>query len=81
MPAEIKSRALNRAWVMRWKKASLGRFMARVATIKPSWLRVERAIIFLRSHSAMADMPAISIVEEAIKRRIGENILNSERVG
>lgn len=48
-----------------------GRPSARVAIITPNWLRVDRAIIFLRSHSTTADMPAINIVEDAIRRRSG----------
>lgn len=51
----------------------LGRPRPRVASITPSWLRVDRAMIFLRSHSTMADRPAISIVSEEMKRRLGRN--------
>lgn len=40
--------------------------MARVAAITPNWLRVDRAMIFLRSHSTMAAIPAISIVIDAM---------------
>lgn len=51
-----------------------GRFIARVEIITPNWLRVERAIIFLRSHSTMAAIPAISMVIEDIYRRDGWNM-------
>jgi len=43
----------------------------------PSWLRVDRAIIFLKSHSVVALNPAISIVIEAEISRIE---LNSGKV-
>lgn len=46
--------------------------MAKVDIITPSCLRVDRAMIFFRSHSTMAAIPAISIVREAIRRREGE---------
>lgn len=39
----------------------------------PSCLRVERAIIFFISHSAIALYPAISIVIEAINKSDGQN--------
>lgn len=65
-PAQMKRRALNMAWVMRWKMASFGRFRPRLAIITPSWLRVERAMIFFMSDSSMAASPAMNIVKEAI---------------
>ena len=34
--------------------------------IMPSWLKVDKAIIFLASHSAVALIPAINIVVTAI---------------
>lgn len=39
--------------------------------MSPNCLSVDRAIIFLRSHSVMAERPAISIVIEAVSRRRG----------
>lgn len=71
-PAQIKSRALNMAWVIKWKKVRFCSPKAKVDSITPSWLSVDRAMIFFRSHSTMADIPAISIVREEIKRREGE---------
>lgn len=47
----------------------------------PSWLRVDRAMIFLRSHSTIAAIPAINIVHDAINKRAGENRGKGERVG
>lgn len=57
------------AWVIRWKKARFGRFKPRLAIITPSWLKVERAMIFFISVSTIAAIPAISIVIEAIIKR------------
>lgn len=45
--------------------------IARLAIITPSWLKVERAMIFLRSHSTKATDPAINIVRVAERRSIG----------
>jgi hypothetical protein len=61
----MKRRALNKAWVIKWKKVKRGRPMAKVEIITPSWLRVDSAMIFLRSHSTMAAIPAINMVIEA----------------
>lgn len=49
-----------------------GRWSANLAIITPSCLRVERAIIFLRSHSTSATEPAINIVSVAVSRSKGE---------
>lgn len=73
MPAPINRRALNKACVIRWKNVKVGRPMAKVAIITPSWLRVDKAIIFFISHSTAAAKPAISMVIEAAYRRIGWN--------
>lgn len=65
----MKRSALNRAWVIRWKNARLGRFIPILLIITPNCLRVERAITFLRSHSARAFIPAMNIVIVAAHRR------------
>ena len=67
----MNRRALNSAWVIRWKNARVGSPRPMVDSITPSWLRVDRAIIFLRSNSASADMPAMSIVKEAVRSMNG----------
>lgn len=72
-PAQINRSALNRAWVIKWKNARAGRPSPRVDSITPSWLSVDRAIIFLRSYSIRADSPAINMVRDAISRRDGRN--------
>jgi hypothetical protein len=65
-PAQINNSALNRACVIRWKNAISGRPSAMVNIIMATCLRVDKAIIFFMSHSAMALALAISIVIEAI---------------
>ena len=62
---------MNRAWVIKWKNVNECRPRPRVESMTPSWLRVDRAMIFLRSDSTMADIPAISIVSAAIRRMDG----------
>lgn len=81
MPAQINNRALNRAWVIRWKSANLGCCSPRAAIITPNCLRVERAMIFFRSHSRTALRPAISIVRVLVNKRAGANHGNEERNG
>ena len=60
----MNMRALNRAWVRRWKNVRVGRLSASVIIITPSCLRVDRAMIFLRSFSTRAAKLAIRIVKE-----------------
>jgi hypothetical protein len=76
LPAHTNRRALNRAWVTRWNTAKFVMCMATHAIITPSCLRVDSAIIFLKSHSVVALIPAISIVIEADIKRI---VLNRGR--
>jgi hypothetical protein len=45
-----------------WKNAKWGRLNPKLVIIMPSCLRVDRAIIFFASHSAVALSPAINIV-------------------
>lgn len=72
-PAVRNKRALKRACVRRWNRAKLGNPSPILAIMTPNCLKVERAIIFLRSHSTMAAAPAISMVVHAVIRR---NLLN-----
>lgn len=67
--------------MIKWKKARFGKFRAMVEIITPSCLRVDSAIIFLRSHSTIAAMPAINMVQDAIINRKGENKGRGERIG
>lgn len=61
---------MNRAWVRRWNIVIEGRFKARDIIITPSWLKVDKAIIFFRSISSIAVIPAISIVRVAVIKSI-----------
>jgi hypothetical protein len=70
----MKRRALNMAWVTMWKNASQGMLAPILNIITPSWLRVDRATIFLKSHSVVALKPAIRVVEVAI---ISIKVLNN----
>lgn len=49
----------------------MGRLRPRLAAIMPSWLRVDRAMIFFRSISPKAARLAMSIVIEAVRRMRG----------
>lgn len=64
-PAQINSKALNIAWVIRWKNAKLGKYSPILAIMIPNWLRVDKAIIFFISDSYIAAIPAINIVNVA----------------
>lgn len=59
VPAHTNSKALNKAWVIRWKKAIMGEFNPNAINIIPNCLRVERAITFFRSFSYKAERLAI----------------------
>lgn len=65
-PAHKKSKALNKACVIKWKKASSGKLIEIANIITPSWLKVDKAIIFFRSYSKKATNPDINIVNEEI---------------
>ena len=78
-PAQMKSKALNNACVIKWKKANLGRPTDKANIITPNWLKVDKAIIFFISHSVSAAIPAINIVKDAVKNKIVENIWKEAR--
>lgn len=67
-PEHRKSIALKNAWVEMCRKASSGRFSPIVTIIRPSWLEVEKAIIFLMSFCVRAHVAANS-VDNAPKHR------------
>lgn len=50
--------ALKKAWVQIWKNAKFGKLTPIDTIISPSWLEVEKAIIFLISFWVRADMAA-----------------------
>lgn len=80
-PAQINRRALNRACVIKWKNAISGSPRPRVNIIMATCLRVERAIIFFMSHSAIALALAISIVILATIKRAGLNCAHLAIIG
>lgn len=49
--------------------------------ITPSCLRVDKAIIFFKSHSVTAEMPAISIVKQAVRIKQVLNIFKVDKKG
>ena len=60
-PEHRNSIALKNACVEMCRKASCGRFNPIVTIIKPSWLEVEKAIIFLMSFWVRAHVAANSV--------------------
>lgn len=60
------------AWVSKWKKVKSGRPKARLIIITPNCLRVDKAIIFLISDSAIAAIPAIINVQVAENKSAGQ---------
>lgn len=67
-PEQRNSMALKKACVEMWRKASCGRFSPMVTIISPSWLDVEKAMIFLISFCVIAHVAANS-VDRAPKHR------------
>lgn len=67
-PEQRKSMALKKAWVQIWRKASSGWLSPIVTIIKPSWLDVEKATIFLISFWVRAQV-AVKKVVRAPKHR------------
>lgn len=57
-PEHRNSMALKNAWVEMCRKASCGRFSPMVTIIRPSWLDVEKAMIFLMSFWVRAHVAA-----------------------
>ena len=67
VPTQINSNALNRAWVIKWKNANIGKSTPIENIITPSWLNVDRATTFLISNSQIALIPAINkVIHEII---------------
>jgi len=69
VPAHKNISALNMAWVTKWKNVKRARSKARLIIITPSWLSVDKAIIFFMSFSIRAAILAIKMVREDIIRR------------
>ena len=79
-PAQINSNALNSAWITMWINVICGNPSPILVIIIPSWLSVDKAIIFFMSHSVVALIPAIVIVDTAtnniILLKIGSELKN-----
>lgn len=72
IPAHRNMVDLNKAWVIKWKKASEVDFIEMANIIIAICLRVERAIIFFKSCSQLADMLEYNavILEDSINIEI-----------
>lgn len=67
-PEQRNSIALKKAWVQIWRKASCGWLSPMVTIMRPSWLDVEKATIFLMSFWVSAQV-AVNRVVSAPKQR------------
>lgn len=67
-PEQIKSIALKKAWVQMWRKASWGWLRPIATIIRPSWLDVEKAMIFLMSFWVKAQVAVNRVVREPRQR-------------
>lgn len=63
-PAQMNNIALKKAWVQIWMKANSGWLSPIVTIIRPSWLEVENAIIFLMSFWVRAHKAVKRVVNE-----------------
>lgn len=69
-PAQINNIALKKACVQMCRKASWGWFRPIVTIIRPNWLEVENAIIFLMSLWVKAQMAVMKVVIAPRQRQI-----------
>lgn len=69
-PEQRKSMALKNAWVQMWRKASWGWLSPIVTIIRPSWLEVEKATIFLMSFWVRAQTAVKRVVRAPKQRQI-----------
>lgn len=69
VPAQRNISALNIAWVTKWKNVKRGRLKARLIIITPSWLKVDKAIIFFMSFSISAAILAMKMVKDETMSR------------
>lgn len=81
VPAHRNSNALNKAWVSRWKSAKVLSPKPSLIIISPSCLRVDRAMIFFRSVSRQATVPAMNLVIIPVMSSLLPNHLVKESVG
>lgn len=69
-PEQRKSMALKKAWVQMWRKASWGWFKPMVTIMRPSWLDVEKATIFLISFWVRAQVAVNRVVRAPRHRQV-----------
>lgn len=69
-PEHRKSMALKNAWVQICKKASCGWLSPIVTIMRPSWLDVEKATIFLMSFCVRAQVAVNSVVNAPRQRQV-----------
>lgn len=69
-PEHRNNKALKNAWVQMWRNASWGRLSPMVTIIKPSWLDVENAMIFLMSFWVIAHTAVKVVVSAPIHRHV-----------
>lgn len=73
VPEHKNRSALKKAWVQMWKNASSGSFRPIATIIRPSWLEVEKAMIFLMSFCVVAQI-ALKSVEIAPRHSVNVRI-------
>lgn len=69
-PEQRKSMALKKAWVQMCRKASCGWLSPMVTIIRPSWLEVENATIFLISFWVRAQVAVKRVVSAPRHRQV-----------
>lgn len=74
IPAHKNNNALNKAWVYKWKRDNWTMFIPKLIIMTPNCLSVDKAIIFFKSFSKFAAIPAISRVNTETNRIEGWNI-------
>lgn len=80
-PEHRNSIALKKAWVEMWKNASWGWFRPIVTIMRPSWLEVEKAIIFLMSFWVMAQMAVNRVVRAPRHKDVVRTGCEFSRIG
>lgn len=80
-PEHMNNMALKKACVEMWRKANWGRSSPMVTIMRPSWLEVEKAMIFLISFWVRAQMAANSVDRAPKHRHVVKAILFEDRMG
>lgn len=80
-PEHKNNMALKKACVEMWRKASWGRSSPMVTIMRPSWLEVEKAMIFLISFWVRAQMAANRVDKAPKHRHVVKAILFEVKMG